>query len=96
VTHVHVNGVDLEYVDEGKGVPVVFSHGGGSDFRYWEPQRKAFAARSRFVAYTHRFHGAGPWPEEGDYSADAHSADLVAIIRRLDAGPSTSSASPRR
>jgi pimeloyl-ACP methyl ester carboxylesterase len=82
-----VNGVDLEYVDEGTGVPVVFSHGGGSDLRYWEPQREVFAARYRFVAYSHRFHGAAPWPEEGDYSADAHTADLVAIIHGLDAGP---------
>ena len=30
----HVNGVDLEYVDEGAGVPVVFSHGGSSDLRW--------------------------------------------------------------
>ena len=84
---IHVNGVDLEFVDEGFGVPVVFSHGGGLDLRYWEPQRKVFARRYRFVAYSHRFHGTGSWPAHGDYSADAHAADLVAIIRRLEAGP---------
>ena len=38
MTPVRVNGVDLEYVDEGTGVPVVFSHGGSSDLRYWEPR----------------------------------------------------------
>jgi pimeloyl-ACP methyl ester carboxylesterase len=91
-----VNGVDLEYVDEGMGVPVVFSHGGGSDLRYWEPQREAFAARYRFVAYSHRFHGTGPRRVEGDYSTDAHMTDLVAVMRRLEAGPVHSSASPRR
>ena len=86
--HVQVNGVELEYMDEGTGVPVVFSHGGSSDLRYWEPQRQVFAARYRFVAYSHRFHGHGSWPaEEGDYSADAHTADLVAVIRRLESGP---------
>jgi len=82
-----VNGVELEYVEEGTVVPVVFSHGGGSDLRYWEPQRKVFAARYRFVAYSHRFHGAARWPAAGDYSADAHCTDLVAIVRRLEAGP---------
>lgn len=87
MTHVRVNGVDLEYVDEGAGVPVVFSHGGSSDLRYWEPQREVFAAHHRFVAYSHRFHGTGPWPANGDYSADAHLADLVAIMRRLGTGP---------
>lgn len=87
VTHVQVNGVNLEYVDEGTGVPVVFSHGGHSDLRYWEPQREAFAARYRFVAYSHRFHGSDTWSTEGDYSAEAHVTDLLAIMRRLEAGP---------
>ena len=87
MTHVRVNGVDLEYVDVGTGVPVVFSHGGHSDVRYWGPQRTAFAERYRFIAYSQRFHGRGAWPATGDYSAEAHTADLVAIMRRLDAGP---------
>jgi pimeloyl-ACP methyl ester carboxylesterase len=87
VTRVHVNGVDLEYVDEGAGVPVVFSHGGSSDLRYWEPQREVFARQNRFVAYSRRFHGRGPTPTSDDDSADAHAADLVAIMGRLAAGP---------
>lgn len=85
--HIHLNGVELEYVDEGAGVPVVFSHGGSLDLRYWEPQRTVFAARHRFVAYSQRFHGTGPRPANSDYSADAHVSDLVAIIQQLDAGP---------
>jgi pimeloyl-ACP methyl ester carboxylesterase len=86
-TLVHVNAVDLEYVDEGIGDPVVFSHGGGSDLRYWEPQRRAFAERYRFISYSHRFHGAGSWPADADSSADAHAADLAAIIRHLGTAP---------
>jgi pimeloyl-ACP methyl ester carboxylesterase len=82
-----VNGVELEYVDEGSGVPVVFSHGGASDLRYWQPQRSAFASQHRFVAYSRRFHGSGTWPPDADASADAHVRDLVAIVRQLDAGP---------
>ncbi|MGH8957079.1 MAG: alpha/beta fold hydrolase [Acidimicrobiia bacterium] len=66
---------------------MVFSHGGGSDLRNWEPQRKVFAAQYRFVSYSHRFHGSVPSPAEGEYSAAAHTADLVAILRRLEAGP---------
>ena len=81
--HVHLNGVDLEYVDEGTGVPVVFSHGGSSDLRYWEPQREFFASRYRFIAYSHRYHGRGPMPSQGDYSAAAHVRDLMALIARL-------------
>jgi pimeloyl-ACP methyl ester carboxylesterase len=87
MTHIRINGVELECADEGKGVPVVFSHGGGSDMRYWEPQRKAFAAHHRFVTYSRRFHGSGPWPVEADDSTDAHVSDLVAIMDRLGGGP---------
>jgi pimeloyl-ACP methyl ester carboxylesterase len=87
VRRVRINGYDLELVDEGVGVPVVLSHGGSSDLRYWEPQRAAFSRRYRFVSYTHRFHGTGPWPASGDYSANAHETDLVALIRWLEAGP---------
>ena len=82
-----MNGVDLEYVEEGTGIPVVFSHGGSSDLRYWEPQRKVFGARYRFVAYSRRFHGSGARPADGDDSGDAHKNDLLAIMRRLKAGP---------
>jgi pimeloyl-ACP methyl ester carboxylesterase len=41
---VRVNGLELEYVEAGTGVPAVFCHGSGSDVRYWEPQREAVAA----------------------------------------------------
>jgi pimeloyl-ACP methyl ester carboxylesterase len=84
---ISVNGVRLEYVTEGSGPPVVFSHGGSSDVRYWEPQRRAFSQRHRFVAYSQRFKGKGSWPADADPSAAAHVADLVAIMSGLDAGP---------
>ena len=85
--HVRVNGVELEYVDEGTGVPVVFSHGGSSDLRYWEPQRKIFGVRYRFVAYSRRFHGSSTRVGGRDGPADAHVDDLLAIMRGLEAGP---------
>jgi pimeloyl-ACP methyl ester carboxylesterase len=87
VPHIRVNGVELEYADEGTGVPVVFSHGGSSDLRYWEPQREAFGARYQFVAYSRRFHGSSARAGDGDDAPDAHADDLLAIIRRLEAGP---------
>lgn len=78
MTRVLLNGVAIEYEEHGTGVPVVFSHGGSSDLRYWAPQRETFAARYRFVTYSRR---------KGDVSAASHVADLIAIVRRLGAGP---------
>jgi len=87
VSVVHVYGFDLQCVEEGAGVPVLFSHGSGSDLRYWEPQRRPIGTRFRFVAFSRRFHGTGMWPAEGDYSTDAHVKDLLAIAQGLRAGP---------
>jgi pimeloyl-ACP methyl ester carboxylesterase len=87
MNHIQVNGASLEYMDEGTGTPVVFSHGGHSDLRYWQPQREAFAARYRFVTYSRRYHGSSPSTADGDYSTAAHVADLLATIRQLKAGP---------
>ena len=87
VRRLAINGVEVEYVEEGSGVPVLFSHGGASDIRYWAPQRAAFAAQHRFVAYSRRFHGAGSWPPEADASPEAHAEDLIAITQQLAAGP---------
>jgi hypothetical protein len=36
-----VNGADLGYLEQGKGVTVVFVHGAIADHRAWENQREA-------------------------------------------------------
>jgi pimeloyl-ACP methyl ester carboxylesterase len=83
-----VNDVDLSYIEQGAGTPVVFVHGAWMDLRYWEPQRQAIATQYRFLAYTSRYHGTAPWPDAGQqYSWAARAADLVAFMRQLDAGP---------
>ena len=83
-----VDGVDLSYVEQGAGPPVVFVHGAFSDLRYWEPQRQAVAKAHRFIAYTYRYHGRSPWPDEGQqYAAATHASDLAAFIRGLNLDP---------
>jgi pimeloyl-ACP methyl ester carboxylesterase len=83
-----VNGVDLSYVDQGTGAPVVFVHGSFSDFRIWELQRPAVAQSYHFIAYNERDHGPEPWPDAGQhYSAATHAADLAAFLDALQAGP---------
>ena len=83
-----VNGVDLSYLDQGTGAPVVFVHGAFSDLRFWEPQRQAVAQQYRFIALTQRYFGTTPWPDDGKhFAATTHAADLAAFLRQLNAGP---------
>jgi pimeloyl-ACP methyl ester carboxylesterase len=85
---VEVNGVILSYIEQGQGTPVVFVHGAMSDWRSWELQRPAFAKKHRYIAYTQRYFGTGPWPDDGNnFSAVNHAADLAAFIKRLNLGP---------
>jgi alpha-beta hydrolase superfamily lysophospholipase len=73
-----INGVRLAYVEQGSGTPVVLVHGAISDLRNWEPVREPLARNHHFIAYTQRYHGTSPWPDEGKaFSAATHADDLA-------------------
>ena len=83
-----VNNVKLTYLEQGHGEPVVFVHGAMSDFRAWEPQRKAVAQHFQFIALTQRYFGDAVWPDKGEkFSLATHVDDLAAFIGALKAGP---------
>lgn len=85
---VEVNGAHLQYIEQGSGEPIVFVHGAPHDLRAWEPVREAIAKRYRFIAYTQRYFGTKPWPDEGkNYSIATHADDLVKFITSLNSGP---------
>ena len=85
---VEVNGARLQYIEQGSGEPIVFVHGAPHDLRAWEPVREAIAKRYRFIAYTQRYFGTEPWPDEGkNFSIATHADDLAKFITSLDTGP---------
>ena len=85
---VQVNGAQLHYVDQGKGVPVVFVHGGLEDYRAWQPQMEAFSQRHRTIAYSRRHNYPNPRVAPGThYSAIVDADDLAALIRKLKLAP---------
>ena len=83
-----VNGVDLAYVEQGGGEPVLFVHGGSGDYRVWGQQMDAFGAGYRVIALSCR----GSWPHaklrpDETLTLDTFVDDLAGFIRALDAGP---------
>jgi pimeloyl-ACP methyl ester carboxylesterase len=81
-------GVSVHYVERGSGAPVIFIHGGGRDYRYWDKQLEPFAKRYRVVAYSRRYAPPNDNPKiVPDYAATVDAADLAALVRRLDIGP---------
>ena len=75
---VEVNGFCLQYIEQGSGEPIIFVHGALHDLRAWEPVREEIAKRYRSIAYTQRYFGTEPWPDEGkNYNIATHADDLA-------------------
>ncbi|MCF4121053.1 alpha/beta hydrolase [Antribacter sp. KLBMP9083] len=83
-----VNGIDLHYIEQGQGQPVVFVHGGFGDYRVWAQQWDAFARTYRAIAVSCR----GYWPNEKldpdeTITLDTFVDDLTEFVRTVGAGP---------
>ena len=59
-----VNGVDLAYVEEGKGETLVFVHGSAGDWRNWEGLRRSIAEKYYFVSLSLRYHYPNAWADD--------------------------------
>jgi pimeloyl-ACP methyl ester carboxylesterase len=85
---VRVNGVELHYLDQGKGIPVVLVHGGLEDYRSWQPQMEPFSQRYRTIAYSRRYNYPNVRVTPGpDYSAAVDAEDLAELITTLRLAP---------
>jgi pimeloyl-ACP methyl ester carboxylesterase len=86
--HVTINGMAAEYVEQGRGEPVVLVHGAPSDHRVWLPHCTALSARCRAIAYTQRYFGRGEWRSDWpSFGIRTHVDDLVELLRELVAEP---------
>ena len=86
--HVHVNGADLAYIEQGAGRPLVLVHGSLNDYRSWMGQMEPFAQRYRVIAYSRRYHWPNVQPQPGSpYAVAEHAADLAALIEALGLAP---------
>lgn len=82
-----VRNVELHYVEQGSGEPLILLHGGQGDYRAWEPQMAALSPNFRVISYSRRYH----FPNHNLLTATNHSAyveaeDLAAVIKALGLG----------
>jgi pimeloyl-ACP methyl ester carboxylesterase len=81
---VSVNGVELHYVEQGEGDPLVLVHGGLSDYREWGPQMARFAPHYRVIAYSQRYYYPNQnLPIVPNYTTLVDAADLAALVQAL-------------
>ena len=87
-TKVIVGDVELHYIEQGKGEPLILLHGGQGDYRAWPRQIEALASRYRVISYSRRYH----YPNANRLTSTNHSAlidatDLAGFITALKLGP---------
>lgn len=88
MAEIEIRGAKLFYTERGSGEPVVFVHGGLSDYRTWAPQLEAIGERYRAITYSRRWHWPNaPVPTGGTSHMDTHVEDLAELITRVGAAP---------
>jgi len=80
------NGMELHYVELGKGEPVVFVHGSLSDGSYWNPQLAEFAKKYHVIAYSRRYNQPNTNLAQPGYSAVTDADDLAGLIEAKHLG----------
>src|ERR1700730_1048996 len=84
----HVNEYDMAYLEAGQGTPLVCVHGSLCDFRAWSSVLGPLSKGYRVIAVSLRHFFPEHWDGVGDtYSIAQHTADVIAFIEKLDAGP---------
>lgn len=83
--HVRINGIDMHYVEQGEGIPVVLCHGFPHLWFSWHRQIPALAAAGfRVIAPDMRGMGQTAAPAEIEaYGVDAITADLTGLLDHL-------------
>jgi pimeloyl-ACP methyl ester carboxylesterase len=80
------DGVELHYVERGKGDAVLFVHGTLGDYSVWDTQLGPFARRYRVIAYSRRYNYPNTNKLHPKHSAVVDAADLAALIKKLGLG----------
>jgi pimeloyl-ACP methyl ester carboxylesterase len=79
-------GVELHYVERGKGVAVLFVHGTLGDYSASDGQLGPFAETYRAIAYSRRYNYPNTNKPQPNHSAVVEAEDLAAFINKLGLG----------
>lgn len=80
------HGIKLHFVEQGRGVPVIFIHGSLSDYTYWQDQLGPFAKHFHAIAYSRRYNFPNANRAAPDYSAAVDADDLAAFVEKRHLG----------
>ncbi len=78
---INVDGINVNFVESGKGNPVVFLHSGGGSGAQWKGVVKSLGGRWRSITMDHYNHGGtDPWPGAPEERTHDAEAELVRAV----------------
>jgi hypothetical protein len=83
---VAIDGVELNYIESGTGIPVVFVHGTLGDYSVWEGQLGPFATNYHALAYSRRYNYPNVNTPQSKHCAVVEAEDLAMFIKKLNLG----------
>ncbi|MDN6857317.1 alpha/beta hydrolase [Pseudomonas sp. CAN2814] len=84
IVQYQVNEYGLACQVSGRGAPLVLVHGSLCDYRYWQAQVEALAARYRVIVPSLRHYFPEQWNGEGKgFTTQQHVEDLLELIDQL-------------
>jgi pimeloyl-ACP methyl ester carboxylesterase len=86
---VRAGDINLAFIEQGRGVPVIFVHGSGpTDLRTWGQQIEPFAEHFHVITYSQRCHYPNAWIGNSTdiCSTSVNASDLAAMIVALQLG----------
>ncbi len=84
---IDVNGISLNYTENGAGEPVVFSHGVPTDYRAWDKQIPELSKAYHVFAYSRRCSWPNSSKDFASSSLENSEKDLSGLIMKLELGP---------
>lgn len=79
-----IEGVDINYSDEGRGHPLILMHGFSSNLRSWDEQMPELTRKYRVVRYDCRGHGKSGSPSEPSaYSQEILVREALGLLDAL-------------
>jgi len=75
-----VTNYDIAHVEQGSGIPVIFVHGAGEDYRFWRHQISEFADVFRTMAISLRAYSPKTWNGDGNICSIAQHVDALAAF----------------
>lgn len=81
-------GLVADAIGDKRNQPVLFLHGGGQTRWSWGHALGAVASQGFYgLALDLRGHGDSDWARDGDYTLDAHCADLLLVLEQIELRP---------